>query len=209
MLFADASRPVNSGVMLLNRLLFSLFQFSWAFVWAAKHFEIRHRRAYSKQRTQTDRNPRYKVISVFLFVVQNVLCIAAFWSNSQLLFKIHDNDLIRVFGVLVITVATALYFRSLGYLGRNYSPCFDSYVPFELITRGPYRFTRHPMYLAKLVVVVGNLLLSGSLWFVIMFVYLLAETIATIIKEERYLMSSFPTYANYRRRTTMMLPFIF
>lgn len=195
--------------MLLSKLLFSIFQFSWAFVWAAKHLEIRHRRAYSRQRTQTDINRRYKVISVALFAVQNVLCIAAFWSNSQLLFKIHDNDLIRIFGVLVITGATASYFRALGYLGRNYSPCFDSHVPFELITRGPYRFTRHPMYLAKLVVVIGNFVLSGSLWFVIMFVYLLVETIGTIIKEERYLTTSFPTYANYRRRTTAMLPFIF
>ena len=202
-------RPVNSDVMLLSKLLFSLFQLSWAFVWAAKHLEIRHRRAYSRQRTETGENPRYKVISVSLFVVQNVLCIAAFWSNSQLLFKIHDNDLMRLFGALVISAATALYFKSLAHLGRNYSPCFDSYVPFELITRGPYRFTRHPMYLAKLVVVVGDFVLSGSLWFVMMFVYLLAETITTIIREEKYLTSSFPAYANYRRKTTIMLPFIY
>jgi protein-S-isoprenylcysteine O-methyltransferase Ste14 len=195
--------------MLLSKLLFSLFQFSWAFVWSAKHLQIRHGRTYARQRTQTGTNRRYKIISVFLFVVQNVLCIAAFWSKSQLLFKIHDDNLIRIIGALVITVATALYFKSLGHLGRNYAPCFDSHAPFELITRGPYRLIRHPMYLAKLVVVIGNLVLSGSLWFVIIFVYLLAETIATIIKEERYLTSSFPAYANYRRRTNMMLPFIF
>ena len=203
------AQPISFTVMLLGKLLFSLFQLSWAFIWAAKHLEIRHRRAYARLRTQTHSNPRYKIISTSLFVVQNFLCLATFWSNSQLLWKIHDDNLIRVIGVLVITAATVLYFKALAHLGRNYSPCFDSHVPFELITHGPYRFTRHPMYLAKLVVVIGNVILSGSFWFLIMFAYLLFETVATVIKEESYLRSSLPAYENYRRRTTMILPFIF
>jgi protein-S-isoprenylcysteine O-methyltransferase Ste14 len=202
-------RRVNSTVMLLSKLLFSLFQFSWAFAWAAKHFKIRRFREYASERTQGDANGRYKIVSVFLYVLQNFLCVACFWSNSQLLLKIHDNNLIRLAGMLVIVAATVLYFKSLGFLGRNYSPCFDSHVPFELISCGPYRLTRHPMYLAKLLVVIGNFLLSGSIWFALMFTYLLVETVGTIIREERYLTRCIPEYANYRSKTAKMLPFIF
>jgi len=147
------------------------------------------------------------LVGPLLYLFQNSLCIASFWSNSLFLVKVHDSDAIRLIGVLIVSLATVLYFKSLGHLGRNYSPCFDSHVPFELISSGPYKFTRHPMYAAKLIVIVGNLVVSGSLWFVVMFVYLLAETTRTIIKEERYLAGSIPGYMDYKSRTSRMLPF--
>jgi protein-S-isoprenylcysteine O-methyltransferase Ste14 len=188
--------------------LFTAFQFGWASVWAAKHIRIRSRRRYANNKPQFDTNSRYKVASHFLFIVQSILCIASFWSDSQLLLKTHDGDAFRFIGVLLISLATVLYFRALSSLGRNYSPCFDSHLPFELISSGPYRFTRHPMYLAKLVIVTGNFIISGSLWFVAVFIYLMLETIRTIAKEERHLEAAVKEYAGYKRRTTRMIPFV-
>ena len=173
------------GAEKLYPIIFTLFQVCWASVWAAKHIKIRRLRRYADNRTRADKNSRYKILSYFLYISQNVLCIASFWSTSQLLFKIHNSDSMRIVGVILITYATTLYFRSLKHLGRNYSPCFDSHVPLELICSGPYKFTRHPMYLAKLLVVVGNFVVSGSLWFLLMFVYLAVETTRTILNEER------------------------
>lgn len=193
----------------LYLISFTAFQMYWAFIWAAKHIRIRRLRTYANQRVQADSNKRYRIVSLFLYLSQNVLCVASFWSNSQFLLKIHDSNPTRLVGMVLVSLATVLYFRSLDYLGRNYSPCFDSHVPLELISSGPYKFTRHPMYLAKLLVVIGNFVLSGSLWFVAMFVYLLAETIRTIVKEEKYLERSIPGYLEYKRRTTRILPFTF
>lgn len=197
------------GAEKLFSIIFTLFQVCWASVWAAKHIKIRRLRRYADNRTSADKNSRYKILSYFLYISQNVLCIASFWSTSQLLFKIHNSDSMRIVGVILIIYATTLYFRSLKHLGRNYSPCFDSHVPLELICSGPYKFTRHPMYLAKLLVVVGNFVISGSLWFLLMFVYLAVETTSTILNEERYLATSVPGYADYKKRTSTMIPFIF
>lgn len=193
----------------LYPILFTIFQIVWALVWAARHIEIRSRRRYADDRQLRDTNSRYRVVSYFLYAAQNVLCILSFWSNSQLLLKVHDSDSLRFAGVMLIGLATILYFKALAYLGRNYSPCFDSHQPFELISRGPYKFTRHPMYLAKLLIVAGNFVISGSLWFVAVFMYLMLETIRTIAKEEKYLAESVKGYAVYRKRTTRMIPFVF
>ncbi len=193
----------------LYPIIFTLFQVCWAFVWAAKHIKIRRLRYYADNRLRADTNSRYKVVSYFLYISQNILCIASFWSNSQLLLKVHESNSMRVVGVILISYATILYFKSLSHLGRNYSPCFDSHVPLELISHGPYKFTRHPMYLAKLIVVVGNFAISGSLWFSFMFAYLALETKRTILNEERYLTTSMPEYADYTKRTTSMIPFVF
>ncbi len=194
---------------LLFPTVLTAFQACWAFVWAGKHVKVRHEQHYSNNRVKVDTNSRYEVMSYFLYFTQNVLCIASFWSRSKLLLEIHDSNSLRVAGVILISLATVLYFDSLRYLGKNYSPCFDAHLPFELVDIGPYRFIRHPMYLAKLVVVIGNFLLSGSLWFVPMFFYLLLETIRTIVNEEKYLARSIFGYANYQRKTTRIVPLVF
>ena len=170
---------------------------------------VRHLRSYANNRTKADTNTRYQIVSYFLFIAQNVICIASFWSDSGILFKVHDSDLMRLLGLLLTSAATLLYFKSLNHLGRNYSPCFDSHVPLEIISSGPYRFTRHPMYLAKLLVAVGNFVLSGSLWFVVMSLYLALETARAILKEEKYLAASLPAYGEYKKKTRTMIPFLF
>lgn len=190
-------------------IILTLFQVCWAFLWAAKHRQLRRSRQYAANRAHADTNSRYKVVSYFLYISQNIICIGSFWSNSELLLKVHDSDLMRFVGMILISLATFLYFKSLHYLGRNYSPCFDSHVPFELIYSGPYKFIRHPMYLAKLIVVGCNFIISGSLWFVPVFLYLLVETKRTIVNEERYLTTSVLGYVDYQKRTTRMIPFVF
>lgn len=193
----------------LSPTIFTLFQIYWAFVWAATHIKARRLRNYAENRAQADTNRRYKLVSYLLYVAQNVLCIASFWSNSQPLLKIHERDSLRFLGVIVISFATVLYFKSLRYLGKNYSPCFDSQIPVELIRSGPYKSIRHPMYLAKLIIVIGNFIISGSLWFVPMFVYLAMETMRTIVIEEKYLATSILGYMDYKKSTTRMIPFVF
>ena len=188
---------------------FTAFQICWAFVWAGKHMRLRRRRRYAEDRIAADKNRRYQIVSYFLYIFQNALCLASLWSNSGLLFKVHESNSIRVIGVIIISYASILYFRSLEHLGSNYSPCFDSYVPLEIISSGPYKLTRHPMYLAKLLIGVGNFVFSGSLWFMLMLLYLAAETLRTILNEERYLTNALPAYSDYRKRTARMIPFLF
>ena len=194
---------------LLFPILFTAFQLAWAFAWGIKHVRIRRLKSYANNRTKADTNTRYQIISYLLFVTQNVLCLASFWSDSAILFKAHDSNSMRLVGLLLTSAATFLYFKSLNHLGQNYSPCFDSHVPVEMISSGPYRLTRHPMYLAKLLVAVGNFILSGSLWFVLMFLYLALETARTIINEENYLAASLPGYEEYKKKTRTMIPFLF
>ena len=195
--------------VLLYPILFTAFQLCWAFLWAEKHIRVRRQRNYASNRTRADTNTRYQVVSYFLFTAQNVLCIASFWLDSEILLKIHDSDAWRLVGLLLTIAATILYFKSLNHLGQNYSPCFDSHVPLEIVSSGPYRFTRHPMYLAKLLIGVANLIISGSLWFVLVFVYLALETARTIFNEEKYLATSVPDYGDYRKRTKRFIPFVF
>jgi protein-S-isoprenylcysteine O-methyltransferase Ste14 len=124
-----------------------------------------------------------------------------------MLLQFHDGSMGRAIGFLILYLSMALYFWSLRHLGDNYSPCYDSYLPTGLVMSGPYKYIRHPMYLAKIFVGVGTVIVSGSLWFVLPTLYLVIDTSLSMFREERCLtgISGFDTY---RQRTKLFLPFI-
>lgn len=76
-----------------------------------------------------------------------------------------------------------------------------------LVTHGPYRWVRHPMYLAVMVTMAafcaaGDAVQWG-LW-----AALLGVLAAKARREERGLLVAHPAYAGYRARTRAILPYI-
>jgi protein-S-isoprenylcysteine O-methyltransferase Ste14 len=78
-----------------------------------------------------------------------------------------------------------------------------------LITNGPYRFIRHPMYTAILLGCSG-LLIHHYTWMRLSM--LIALAVVLIIKltwEERMLLKKFAAYKGYKQRSKRLFPFIF
>jgi len=76
----------------------------------------------------------------------------------------------------------------------------------RLVTEGPYRFVRHPMYLAVLLFTGGFVGADPVQW--AGWVALGTVLIAKARREERLLSLSHPGYADYRARTRAIIPFI-
>jgi protein-S-isoprenylcysteine O-methyltransferase Ste14 len=95
------------------------------------------------------------------------------------------------------------------HLGRNWGIPMTQKAEPELVTSGPYRLVRHPIYSGILVAGIGTALALSWLWLTavalagIYFVYS-----ATV--EEGYLGEQFPdSYPPYKRSTKMLVPFVF
>lgn len=76
-----------------------------------------------------------------------------------------------------------------------------------IVTEGPFRFTRNPMYLHLMLVYIGGILLFHLLWsaFMIPLVFL-ALQYGVIVREEQHLRSAFgEPYAEYCRRVRRWL----
>jgi protein-S-isoprenylcysteine O-methyltransferase Ste14 len=78
-----------------------------------------------------------------------------------------------------------------------------------LVTHGPYRYLRHPIYSAVLYFLWAGIAAHPSKTHIL--VALLASALLGVrmISEERLLLGEYPEYADYARRTPRVLPFLF
>lgn len=77
----------------------------------------------------------------------------------------------------------------------------------EIVDRGPFRFTRNPMYLQMVLVCIGIAIMSMNLW-TLMLTPLCAWLLQrfAILPEERYLEQKFgETYVAYKRKVRRWL----
>jgi protein-S-isoprenylcysteine O-methyltransferase Ste14 len=70
----------------------------------------------------------------------------------------------------------------------------------RVISTGPYRLVRHPMYSGSIVLFLATPPALGYLWGLIPAVGLCAAIIARLLDEERYLAQELPGYEEYRRQ---------
>lgn len=77
-----------------------------------------------------------------------------------------------------------------------------------LVVRGPYRWIRHPMYTAVLWVSLVPVATDPTPLRIGVWVVLLADLLLKLRYEERLLLAHFEGYAEYRRRSKQLIPFL-
>lgn len=94
------------------------------------------------------------------------------------------------------------------HIGRNWSPVPAMKEEHELVTSGPYRYVRHPIYTGILVAMIGSALVAGLSWLVV-FLFALVTFLFRVRIEEGYMMKLFPIeYPEYRKRVKALIPFV-
>ena len=102
---------------------------------------------------------------------------------------------------IVFVLASAWTLASLGALGRSFAVLPTRR---ELVSRGPYRLVRHPVYAGELTMMVTTCATSGVWPALACLAVLLALLVPRIAAEERVLAGD-PAYAAYARRVRYRL----
>lgn len=104
---------------------------------------------------------------------------------------------------VLLLVGNYLCVVALLHLGRSISIMAEAR---KLVTDGPYRFVRHPLYLAEQIAIVGIFLQFLSWQAALLLLVHFIFQIRRMLHEERVLTETFPEYRDYAARTARLIP---
>jgi protein-S-isoprenylcysteine O-methyltransferase Ste14 len=110
---------------------------------------------------------------------------------------------LKIVALCLIATGFLLSAYVLYWLGRSFSIMAEAR---RLVTAGPYRFVRHPLYAVEEIAVIGTLMLNLSLPAVLLIAAQWALQLRRMHHEELVLGKAFPEYADYAARTPKVLP---
>jgi protein-S-isoprenylcysteine O-methyltransferase Ste14 len=160
--------------------------------------------AFSMKRSRISWSSELRIRVVILILVAVLFRLGAFRGHGV------SSDAWRAGAGLVLFAAglgLAIWARI--HIGRNWGTPMSRKKEPELVTSGPYRLARHPIYTGILVASLGTALALNWAWLTVV-ALIGVYFIYSAIVEERYLAEQFPdTYPAYRNSTKMLVPFVF
>ncbi len=171
-----------------------------------------HIKKYKKtEKIKSEKASREKFLTFLAtvgMVVMPIIYVFTSWIDS---FSIGLPDWARWSGVVIFGFYLFLFWWVHKTLGKNWSPVLEIRKDHKLITQGPYKYIRHPMYTCMWLGVAGFWLISSN-W-VVGIVALLTWSILYFTRlpdEEKMMIEEFgQEYENYIKRTKKVIPWVY
>ena len=112
------------------------------------------------------------------------------------------SDILCAMGWVIIAAALALDFSAMATLHRARTTVWPNRRSDHLVSSGPFRITRNPIYVGNTMLMIGVGLVSGILWFILLaFAAAFATQKLAIEREERHLAHRFgKPYRDYMKK---------
>jgi protein-S-isoprenylcysteine O-methyltransferase Ste14 len=174
---------------------------TWLAIYTWKHnralFELRMR-----QGPQAEKSPAQRVIVTLLYAgIIGQFVVASLdhrfgWSEMPALVALA-GDAIVIAGFFVY----AIVMRENSFA----SGAIELTTGQHVVSTGPYKIVRHPMYVGLLLVMLGVPLAMGSYWPLAIFAAEIPVVMWRLLDEERFLATNLPGYAGYMQHTRWRL----
>jgi len=150
---------------------------------------------------------KFQLKNFFKAAYEMILVFLQFFIISLHFLKwefIPEKQIIKVtpfsyfIGFLIIIIAFIILLVAIKDLGRNLSPFPRPIKNSNLVTKGIYRFTRHPMYYSLIFISFGVFITKLSIYYLFLSTSLILIIKFKIALEEQYLKNKFKNYLFYK-----------
>lgn len=112
-------------------------------------------------------------------------------------------------GISLCLTGIALMAWSRVHLGRNWSGNVIIQQGHKLISNGPYKYIRHPIYSGGLLAMLATAMVVGYIFSFLWVAFCVLGLVMKMREEEKLLSEQFPSeYPLYKKRTKMLVPFV-
>lgn len=112
-----------------------------------------------------------------------------------------------VFLAVQVAAGALMLWARLAFGGRSFHAGADP-TQGGLVTTGPYRFVRHPIYAAILLFLWAGVAAHGTILSVLTGIVATAALAVRAVTEEELVFDAYPEYAEYARHTKRVIPFV-
>lgn len=89
-------------------------------------------------------------------------------------FAIQENSMSRTIGAMTIVAGILLDVWAIITMRRSKTNILPHRAAGRLVTSGPFRFSRNPIYLGNAALCVGLALMTGNVWFIVTATFMVA-----------------------------------
>lgn len=140
------------------------------------------------------------IYRVPLSVAAILLFVSKVWHGPLQILLLPSGKLYAWTGALITVLGLALAVWARIHLGRNWSASVELKQSHSLIRTGPYRITRHPIYVGLLSAVLGTSITRGDIRGLLAFLLVLVAFFVKSRRENALLRNHFgDEYERYRR----------
>jgi protein-S-isoprenylcysteine O-methyltransferase Ste14 len=179
-----------------------LVTFCWLIfvvIWFLSSFNTK---AYAKRNFQSW-SVRFVIIVIILVLFDSP------GSREYIVATAHAVPLgLQWLGVFFVVCGIGITIWARVYLGRNWGMPMSLKQDAELVTSGPYAYVRHPIYTGWMLAALGSTLVT--IWWGIPFIFFFIYFVYSAKAEEKIMLDEFgDKYADYMKRSNMLIPFLF
>ena len=154
--------------------------------------------------------PAQRLALLLLQILPLAIVIGAPASDRHNFLTLNASDAIRYLGLIVFALGFGLMQWAEAELGRQFSINVTLQTDHQLITRGPYRYVRHPRYVGIFAFNLGVALTFNSLLAMMLAIGLLIVLMWRIGTEETMLRQAFGSdWTAYAQRSWRFIPFVY
>lgn len=179
-------------------IVFALWQTYW---WITAKRAYKEKPRVFKKKDFVD---YYLLRPFFLFIILQLLGVD--------ILQMHPNFNISFVGVISGLLGVAISVSGRVSLGTNWANAHEYQIKQKqiLVTKGIYKYIRHPIYTGMLFALTGAELVCQSYLFIVVFMVMFIWAYTRGKREEKILEEHFgKEYVEYKKRSKMLIPFIF